>query len=171
MSDIIIEGKNLSDINQSNFQTVGVRSALYFDTNYTVNESLSVDEDVFKHDTIDVHLARLSPDPIKDLLPTKLIEVATIEPWQGRLHFDRDFSYDSAAPTEGPYLGLFEGVNNFIPNWQPRNSGRPSGNPANPTNKFYYPYFYTGNLYEVDFQNENLQGLWSIIYMLEYQII
>ena len=159
MSDIIIEGKNLSDINQSNFQTVGVRSALYFDTNYTANESLSVDEDVFKHDTIDVHLARLSPDPIKDLLPSKLIEVATIEPWQGRLHFDRDFSYDSAAPTEGPYLGLFEGVNNFIPNWQPFNSGRPSGNPANPTSKFYYPYFYTGNLYEVDFQNEKLTRL------------
>ena len=44
MSDIIIEGKNLSDINQSNFQTVGVRSALYFDTSYYANESLSVDE-------------------------------------------------------------------------------------------------------------------------------
>ena len=66
MSDIIIEGKNLSDINQSNFQTVGVRSAFYFDTNYTANESLSVDEDVFKYDTLEVHLARLSPDPIKD---------------------------------------------------------------------------------------------------------
>ena len=29
MSDIIIEGKNLDDITQSNFQTVGVRSTLY----------------------------------------------------------------------------------------------------------------------------------------------
>ena len=33
MSDIIIEGKNLNDINQSNFQTVGVRSGFYFVTN------------------------------------------------------------------------------------------------------------------------------------------
>ena len=43
MSDIIIEGKNLNDINQSNFQTVGVRSGFHF---YTTdpNESLSVDE-------------------------------------------------------------------------------------------------------------------------------
>ena len=142
MSDIIIEGKNLSDINQSNFQTVGVRSALYFDTSYTANESLSVNEDVFKHDTLEIHLARLSPDPIKDLLPSKLIEVATIEPWQGRLHFDRDFSFVPEDPNESPYLGLFEGVNNFVPNWQP--GGR------------YYPYFYTGNLYQVDFQNEKL---------------
>ena len=30
MSNIIIEGKNLNDINQSNFQTVGVRSSFYF---------------------------------------------------------------------------------------------------------------------------------------------
>ena len=33
MSDIIIEGKNLDDINQSNFQTVGVRSSFYAPTN------------------------------------------------------------------------------------------------------------------------------------------
>jgi len=32
MSDIIIEGKNLDDINQSNFQTVGVRSSFYAPT-------------------------------------------------------------------------------------------------------------------------------------------
>ena len=156
MSDIIIEGKNLSDINQSNFQTVGVRSAFYFDTNYTANESLSVDEDVFKYDTLEVHLARLSPDPIKDYLPTNLIEVATIEPWQGRLHFDRTFNVDSPEESESPYLGLFEGVNNYVPFWQPYNSGRPSGNPANPISKFYYPYFYTGNLYERDFENDKL---------------
>ena len=30
MSDIIIKGKNLNDINQSNFQTVGPRGTIYF---------------------------------------------------------------------------------------------------------------------------------------------
>ena len=30
MSDIIIKGKNLNDINQSNFQTDGPRGTIYF---------------------------------------------------------------------------------------------------------------------------------------------
>ena len=60
MSDIIIEGKNLSDINQSNFQTVGVRSALYFVTNPNLTEDqLDVDQSLFKYDTIDIHEASI----------------------------------------------------------------------------------------------------------------
>jgi len=41
MSDIIIEGKNLNDINQSNFQTVGVRSGFHFitDPNATLSDN------------------------------------------------------------------------------------------------------------------------------------
>ena len=45
MSDIIIEGKNLDDINQSNFQTVGVRSSFYAPTtdfNLTVDPNAVV---------------------------------------------------------------------------------------------------------------------------------
>ena len=44
MSDIIIEGKNLNDINQSNFQTVGVRSGFHFIQHILALMKLSVDE-------------------------------------------------------------------------------------------------------------------------------
>ena len=76
MSDIIIEGKNLSDINQSNFQTVGVRSGFHFITN--PNATLSADESVFKYDVLKIHRTRLGDDYTNVLLPTELLEFVTI---------------------------------------------------------------------------------------------
>ena len=55
MSDIIIEGKNLDDITQSNFQTVGVRSSIHFVTDYIPNQGIDIDAHPFKYDTLENH--------------------------------------------------------------------------------------------------------------------
>ena len=50
---------------------------------------------VFKYDTIETHEARLSDDDPNIMLPTELIGICyTIEPWQGRLHYDKNFQDD-----------------------------------------------------------------------------
>ena len=91
MSDIIIEGKNLDDITQSNFQTVGVRSSIHFVTNYTANSNIDIDVNPFKYDTLENHLARLGENFPQYWLPKKVLKFLTVEPWQGRLHYDKDY--------------------------------------------------------------------------------
>ena len=160
MSDIIIEGKNLSDINQSNFQTVGVRSGFHFITD--PNVTLSADESVFKYDVLKIHRTRLGDDYTNVLLPTELLEFVTIEPWQGRLHYDKDFS-------DITQLNLLNGFS-WDDSWQPRNQDaifkmRIPEFITYPNNLYmddrvivtsdnfislYYPYFYTGNIYSTD---------------------
>ena len=125
MSNIIIEGKNLNDINQSNFQTVGVRSGFHFIT--TGSATLSVDESVFKYDTLEIHEARLGDDYENISFPKQLLEFVTIEPWQGRLHYDIPFtgSLDGLStdavpqmrevtPPDYPIPFMFENVNATI---------------------------------------------------------
>ena len=162
MSDIIIEGKNLSDINQSNFQTVGVRSGFYFITD--PNATLSDDESVFKYDVLKIHRTRLGDDYTNVLLPTELLEFVTIEPWQGRLHYDKDFS-------DITQLNLLNGFS-WDDSWQPRNqdaifkmripesiiypdyqNGVAEISTSDNFISLYYPYFYTGNIYTDDVIN------------------
>ena len=160
MSDIIIEGKNLNDINQSNFQTVGVRSGFHFITD--PNATLSADESVFKYDVLKIHRTRLGDDYTNVLLPTELLEFVTIEPWQGRLHYDKDFS-------DITQVNILNGFS-WDDSWQPRNQDaifkmRIPEFITYPNNLYmddrvivtsdnfislYYPYFYTGNIYSTD---------------------
>ena len=160
MSDIIIEGKNLNDINQSNFQTVGVRSGFHFITD--PNATLSADESVFKYDVLKIHRTRLGDEYTNVLLPTELLEFVTIEPWQGRLHYDKDFS-------DITQVNLLNGFS-WDDSWQPRNQDaifkmRIPEFITYPNNLYmddrdivisdnfiplYYPYFYTGNIYSTD---------------------
>ena len=107
MSEIIIEGKNLDDLNQSNFQTVGVRSSFYFTPRTdlggyhpTTWSSLggTAETDDFIFNTIsgfaDIYGVPLEQLSAFDFL--KLIQNTTIEPWQGRLHYDKEIE-DSIA--------------------------------------------------------------------------
>jgi len=150
MSDIIIEGKNLSDINQSNFQTVGVRSGFYFITN--PNATLSVDESNFKYDTLEIHEARLGDGYDNDLFPKELIKHVTIEPWQGRLHYDTLTETDD----DGNIIILdyetsvgLSPVRNFTSN-----------------DSIFYSYFYTNNVYNSDGFRYKLNNFYfsSLIY-------
>ena len=137
MSNIIIEGKNLNDIKQSNFQTVGVRSGFHFITD--PNATLSVDESVFKYDTLEIHEARLGDDYENISFPKQLLEFVTIEPWQGRLHYDI------------PFTGSLDGLStDAVPQTRDETfSPRPfMFEIANATIMPYlYPYLFTGNLF------------------------
>ena len=142
MSDIIIEGKNLSDINQSNFQTVGVRSGFYFSTTDPGVNKLSVNTQLFKYDTIETHDARL-PDnyqPFNVKLPRDLLPFVTVEPWQGRLHYDKDFQDDLL----GLKIEAMNGPNYYV------EVGETQYNMKVGDDTLYYSYFYTGNLYNTN---------------------
>jgi len=96
------------------------------------------------------------------LLPTELLEFVTIEPWQGRLHYDKDFS-------DITQVNLLNGFS-WDDSWQPRNQDaifkmRIPEFITYPNNLYmddrvivtsdnfislYYPYFYTGNIYSTD---------------------
>ena len=106
MSDIIIEGKNLDDINQSNFQTVGVRSSFYAPTNdfgstaspegvVTLqtqgNLSFNFPND-FRFGTLEDHANRFGQliDAFGEF--GFLLKNTTVEPWQGRLHYDYEIT-------------------------------------------------------------------------------
>ena len=93
MSDIIIEGKNLNDINQSNFQTVGVRSSFYFikNPNLTLEQ---INQSNMTYDTLQNFEESLGDDyqlftepsslsAPRSLFPKELLEIVSIEPWQG----------------------------------------------------------------------------------------
>ena len=136
MSNIIIEGKNLNDINQSNFQTVGVRSGFHFITN--PNATLSVDESVFKYDTLEIHEARLGDDYENISFPKQLLKSVTIEPWQGRLHYDI------------PFTGSLDGLStDAVPQFKPISLENLNLTPymSDGSIPYLYPYLFTGNLF------------------------
>ena len=145
MSNIIIEGKNLNDINQSNFQTVGVRSSFYFTPRTdlgsyhpTTWSSLggTAETDDFIFNTVS-GFADIYGVPVEDITVfdfLKLIQNTTIEPWQGRLHYDKEIE-DSIA-LDDP---------NFDPN-QYFNFFKEFGS------NLQYPFFYLGDVY-----NNNLK--------------
>ena len=136
MSNIIIEGKNLNDINQSNFQTVGVRSGFHFITN--PNATLSVDESVFKYDTLEIHEARLGDDYENISFPKQLLKSVTIEPWQGRLHYDISFT------------GSLDGLStDAVPQFTPISLDNLNLTPymSDGSISYLYPYLFTGNLF------------------------
>ena len=139
MSDIIIEGKNLDDINQSNFQTVGVRSSFYAPTNdfgltagpegvVTLqtqgNLSFNFPND-FRFGTLEDHANRFGQliDAFGEF--GFLLKNTTVEPWQGRLHYDYEIT------------NLNEQYFNFVKLFQQ----------LNVFGDIKYPYFYTGDVY------------------------
>ena len=163
MSDIIIEGKNLSDINQSNFQTVGVRGSINFATNYVPNSAISVENNNFQYNTYDVHVARLGQNfeenlPGRVLLP-KGLQFITLEPWQGRIHYDEDF-VQSLLQSENPYEGLGMGfATQDLNYWQPNSSERgvisvPTDLDYASTSRLYFPYFYTSFMFDPHFSSD-----------------
>ena len=100
MSEIIIEGKNLDDLNQSNFQTVGVRSSFYFKPNLpigdydpsayinSINIGLNPETDNFVFDTISGFADRygLSLEDLDVFNFFKLMRNTTVEPWLSLIH-------------------------------------------------------------------------------------
>ena len=174
MSDIIIEGRNLSDINQSNFQTVGVRSGFYFIT--TDSADLSVDQSVFKYDTLDIHNIRLGDGYDNDLFPKELIKHVTIEPWQGRLHYDKNFindEFNTGLSFVKEFNGnIFDDISgDDLGGLTPAEIAALMNTMSSPESPLFYSYFYTNNVYSADgsrfklnnfysqLQNDNLLGL------------
>ena len=140
MSDIIIEGKNLDNINQSNFQTVGVRSSFYAPTNdfgFTAgpegvvtlqtqgNLSFNFPND-FRFGTLEDHASRFGQtiDVFGEF--GFLLKNTTVEPWQGRLHYDYEIT--NLNEQYFNFVKLFQQFSGILGNVK-------------------YPYFYTGDVY------------------------
>jgi len=140
MSDIIIEGKNLDDINQSNFQTVGIRGSFYAPTtdfSFTAgpegvvtlqtqgNLSFNFPND-FRFGTLEDHANRFGQtiDVFGEF--GFLLKNTTVEPWQGRLHYDYEIT--SLNESYFNFVKLFDQYSGILGDVK-------------------YPYFYTGDVY------------------------
>ena len=169
MSDIIIEGKNLNDINQSNFQTVGVRSSFYFikNPNLTLEQ---INQSNMTYDTLQNFEESLGDDyqlfteessfgAPRSLFPKELLEIVSIEPWQGRLHYDvKKDEGGEIIPIE-PDVGLslvkfFNGEiqieQDGFGNLTLEDVASLMNSMTNPESPLFYPYFYMNSVFSND---------------------
>jgi len=162
MSDIIIEGKNLNDLNQSNFQTVGPKGRFYFTRNgfyadYKPQNWQMVEPstDDFYHDSVENHAFNRSLSPSEFSPFYEALRYTAVEPWQGRLEHTREILNRAN-----------EGISSIFP--VRKFDGHPAQNPQLPGannstfgNYLYYNLFYLNNLIEFNDYNQSSETRWD----------
>ena len=166
MSNIIIKGKNLNDINQSNFQTVGPGASFYF-TNFSngyddyhavnlTNAQNSSGRNVpnnFIYGSYQEHLERFRVRVDEflagkgNLLPpitfsdkhNEILKNTSLEPWSGRLHIYETLNNSGSMG----FIRTFEQIaDHGIPNTASLDESLSS--------YLFYNLVHTGDVYDVD---------------------